>query len=78
MTSFNVITYNVKGIQQKAKRTKIFNYVNNKIGSGIAFFKNVTPLLIARITGRNPGMAKCFSRTALATLLVALSHSLKA
>ena len=39
MTSLNVITYNVKGMQQKAKRTKIFNYINDKIGSGIVFFQ---------------------------------------
>ena len=39
MTSLNVITYNVKGMQQNAKRNKIFNYVNDKIGSGIVFFQ---------------------------------------
>ena len=39
MTSFNVITYNVKGMQQKAKRTKIFSYINDKIDSGVVFFQ---------------------------------------
>ena len=39
MDALNLITYNVNGMQFKGKRTKIFNYIKNKLKSGICFFQ---------------------------------------
>ena len=33
------MTYNVNGMQLKTKREKVFNYVKEKISSGICFFQ---------------------------------------
>ena len=33
--NLNIISYNVKGLQQKNKRIKIYNYLQDKIGAGI-------------------------------------------
>ena len=39
MTSFNILTYNCKGLQQKSKRNKLFNYISDKIHNGIIFLQ---------------------------------------
>ena len=39
MTSFNILTYNCKGLQQKSKRNKLFNYISDKIHNGILFLQ---------------------------------------
>ena len=40
MTSFNVVTYNTKGLQNKIKRNKVFNYIHDKIhDNGIVFLQ---------------------------------------
>ena len=39
-SSFNFLTYNVKGLQNKCKRLKIFNYVHDKIqNNGVCFLQ---------------------------------------
>ena len=35
----NLITYNVKGLQQKIKRQQIFKYITEHLKEGIAFFQ---------------------------------------
>jgi len=48
--NFSCITYNVRGIRQKVKRVKIFNYIKDKLKNGFAFMQethsdqNVTSL----------------------------------
>ena len=39
MEDFSVISYNVRGLQQSPKRIKIFNYVQEKLKNGFAFFQ---------------------------------------
>ena len=39
MTSFNILTYNCKGLQQKSKRNKMFNYIHDKIHNGFIFLQ---------------------------------------
>ena len=37
---FNLLTFNVKGLAQKGKRLKVFNYIKNKLhGDGIFFLQ---------------------------------------
>ena len=39
MDAINFITYNVNGMQNKGKRNKVFNFIKNKLHSGICFFQ---------------------------------------
>ena len=39
MTSFNIMTYNCKGLQDKNKRLKVFNYLADKCQNGICFLQ---------------------------------------
>ena len=39
MNSLNIITYNVKGLQNKDKCNMVYNYVKDKISSGAVFFQ---------------------------------------
>ena len=36
---FAGLTYNVKGLRQKVKRIKVFNYVKGKLKSGFIFMQ---------------------------------------
>ena len=39
MTSLDFLTFNVKGLQQKSKRIKLFNYVGDKVRNGFIFLQ---------------------------------------
>ena len=77
MASFEVLTYNCKGLGQKNKRQRVFNYLNDKVKNGVVLLQEThsTPecvtqwekewggkMFFSHGTSNSTGTAICFSK----------------